>query len=664
MNSWKTVSLTKKGLSHVSSGTNCQDCVNVAENECFVVAALADGLGSLSHSELASQIATQAVCDYFFENSEDYSDGIKKERKPSVDAILDYVQSRINEEANQRGLSTVDMDCTIAFVCVSKINNHALIGLLGDSAICVIAKEKSVVINDGNRTANGTYAVLDRDAKNHFQLHYADLDADEILGFILTSDGLENELYIKGSPRIRKIAASYFNTLTESDSAESTILDRIKSITSQPNSPFDDDISVIILSRANNKIELPSDPTWLCSCGEHNPLQNTYCQACHKDFTVLYQNIRFKDYGGKAAFFERINADPDRERFLVGLPPISKNQIETVTTRVTPPSALPINETKKNNHLTTKQAANPEIEQNVSISQPCGYSIDISAKEVRKNKPKSGQHQRTPNKDVSDQHKSATKTSAAEPNNNTDENEKEKTNMKGNKSNKQKTISFLPIVLAFVCVIVGAVMGSVVTKSFVAKKIDTLSSKIEILTSSVKKIESEINQQPQPTTAPIELPNEASEAIKEEDNPKNFNQLSDDTFFWGTLSEDGKPIGLGVLQQNEDYYIGSFEDGLKNGLFAVSSSSDNNISIELYEYDSLISSSDISSLNDIQTKIVIHETPICRYPYEDGLPLGILVPGDEVSVVISSEIEVDGVGWRIVKTNDNLTGWVKNDSIE
>lgn len=503
MNDWKKISVVKKGLSHISNGTNCQDNVAISENELFLVSALADGLGSLQYSDLASQIATRAICD-FFTSPEFMSFDDSAGLLPHLGGqIVSYVQNSIIASANEAGISISEMDCTLAFVCIAKKSKQALIGLLGDSAICILGKRKSIVINDGNKSANGTYAVLDKDADKHLRIQSVELDKSEILGFILTSDGLENELYIKGSTRISKVAASYFNTLTSPEEAESAIAERIDKITSAPNSPFDDDISIVILSRAQSNVELPSDPTWLCSCGERNPLQNTYCQACHQDFTVLYQKIRFKDYGGKAAFFEKINANPDEERAILGLP--TKKATFPDTTRISTvertnsdafipftdrqnKSKAPIVHTNTQPNASKKTSSVTPLAFDSSVSLKTGFSSDssetLTQSQIAKQNTGHQSNRSNPSYQV-----------------------KEGTNMDGRKNTKQKTNYNLPVLLSIIFFVVGFVVGIIAGSFFaklsVSKQINNLSEKIEYLTVVVQDLEKSASQIPSSDQAPI-----------------------------------------------------------------------------------------------------------------------------------------------------------------
>ena len=315
---WKYASYEQRGLSHIRSGAGCQDRVLIKENQYCVVAALADGLGSLKHSEFVAETVTETVCDCFLRADfpEDY-------RAASFllalrDALVREIKTNVSNQARKANLPVEDMDSTLVFVYLSKQKNYAIAGRLGDSAICVVKESGSIAINDGNQSANGTNAILDADSNEHLQLFVYDLEAQKILGFLLTSDGLENELYMKGSSHVNKAAEKYFNAVSMDPEPEKAIAAAVQQLTSEETSPFDDDISLAVISRADGPISFGGDPTWLCSCGARNRLQDTYCRTCGKDFTLLYANIRFKDYGGKAAFFEQMNTDPDAEKKLVG----------------------------------------------------------------------------------------------------------------------------------------------------------------------------------------------------------------------------------------------------------------------------------------------------------------------------------------------------------
>ena len=83
---------------------------------------------------------------------------------------------------------------------------------------------------------------------------------------------------------------------------------------------LDDDISIAVLSRAEDDVLFPQDVTWLCACGARNRLENSYCVRCGRDFLTLYSRVSFAKYGGKTQFFRYANQHSTLERrFLDGI---------------------------------------------------------------------------------------------------------------------------------------------------------------------------------------------------------------------------------------------------------------------------------------------------------------------------------------------------------
>ncbi len=316
MNKWKYISAFRQGLSHISKEIECQDYVLIKETEELLIAALSDGLGSLDNSQIASRLAVEKTCEFLLNNP---SLGFKNNEEETVSLkeklITDIVNS-IKEEADRLELDIDTMDCTLCFVCVSKKENQAVVGCLGDSAVCVIKKEEPVVINNSDVSANGTHAILDDDAVDYLLVSQLDIDNDDILGFIITSDGLETEIFTKGNPYIIKKAEEYFNFL---NSDESTVLleKKLEQLVDEKGYIFDDDISLAILSRTEDSVVFDDDITWLCKCGHRNEIYETYCSNCSLDFLELYGDLDFREQGGKFAFFKKMNKDPEEEKKII-----------------------------------------------------------------------------------------------------------------------------------------------------------------------------------------------------------------------------------------------------------------------------------------------------------------------------------------------------------
>ena len=111
-----------------------------------------------------------------------------------------------------------------------------------------------------------------------------------------------------------KGAELYFNAVLAED-PKSVIADRVKSLTADPDTIFYDDISVAVLSRAEAPVCLPEEPTWPCVCGNNNPLYESFCTKCGRDFLDVYRNVDLK--GDKTHFFRRLQRDPEKREQLM-----------------------------------------------------------------------------------------------------------------------------------------------------------------------------------------------------------------------------------------------------------------------------------------------------------------------------------------------------------
>ncbi len=317
MNKWKYISAFRQGLSHISKEIECQDYVLIKETEELLIAALSDGLGSLDNSQIASRLAVEKTCEFLLNNPSLGFENNEEETVSLKEKLITDIVNCIKEEADRLELDIDTMDCTLCFVCVSKKENQAVVGCLGDSAVCVIKKEEPVVINNSDVSANGTHAILDDDAVDCLLVSQLDIDNDDILGFIITSDGLETEIFTKGNPYIIKKAEEYFNLLN-SDKSSVLLENKIKQLVDKKGYIFDDDISLAILSRTEDNVIFDDDITWLCRCGHRNEIYETYCSNCSLDFLELYGDLDFKEKGGKFVFFKKTNKNPEEEKKIIG----------------------------------------------------------------------------------------------------------------------------------------------------------------------------------------------------------------------------------------------------------------------------------------------------------------------------------------------------------
>lgn len=711
MTVWKKLQYLQKGVSHVQNGTNCQDSVRIFENENCIVAALADGLGSLKYSEVAAKIATETVCKCFSELNNPLEQFETKEELAKH--ILDAAVTNIQEKAIEMGVPLNEMDCTLMFVCVLKTTNYAIIGRLGDSAVCVIAQSKSIAINDGNKSANGTNAILDKDAIEHFDIQIFDLDKNNIYGFVLSSDGLENELYMKGSDHVNKTAELYFNAWFTSDDPVAVIENRISKLTEIEGTPFDDDISVAVLSRADEEVILPADPKWLCTCGFRNHLQTTYCQQCHKDFSVLYQNIRFRDYGGKAAFFTEINKHPEEEMRIIEVKAKSDvlKQERTVAesefvkkpetkspsgvikapasnipyngTRNTPQSKLAKYQQSTEEETPIKKVDKQEAsvglrkDPQTMVSKISNAATSLVGSGVKKESTEAKKQTAIPENPVTSKKigvippeetngkkNQGNVPPCAEGVTNTSKKAGGKHTSKTKKSKYNKDALKAVGILMAITLVIGLFAGGIFVKNITSSKVSRLTKNVEELAEKVNMYEAELAEK---EMQPVVL------------LPEDFSVLEDGSYYWGTLDELNLPDGFGIMEKDDIYYIGKFDHGKKNGEFSIIDS-DSVHRVENYIDDELAPDEEVNEEDSVENEGDNTNLPIstAQYPqrYETQYVANMReMPGKDNDLVIAlkvgttvylletTEKEADDLSWVHVKTDDGYEGWILTEAL-
>lgn len=620
---WKYTSYLQNGLSHKVAGIGCQDSVLAQENEYCIVAALSDGLGSLTNSHIASATATQGIWDIFSSLGEETLNLTSEEHKQQFAAcIVEELTNRIHAAAAAHEVAVSTMDCTLAFVYISKIHHYAVVGRLGDSAICVIMEENSVAINDGGHSANGTSAILDRDAASQLKISVWNIQEQNIYGFLLSSDGLDGEVYMKGSPQVKKAAEVYFNSVQDVTDPQSAIRERIALLTADKDSFFDDDISVAVISCAESAIILPNDPTWLCTCGARNRLQDTYCVSCNNDFIALYRNVRFREHGGKSAFFTKINQDPEGEKRLIGLipeiptepakkevPPQKEDVELIIPVKTAPPKSPTIPATRVHNEVPGQRVRSAN-----RVSQPTPKTESQNTK--HKNPKATGAHKNT------------------------------------NKTKRRTSGLVFACGLCIVALILGCLIGSNTQKKI-------LSSEVEQLENIIAEQEQQIHALEQ-SLADKTPPEETTDT---EDDlwtfPPDFKETADGRLYWGNTTE-GVLNGPGVSLENGYYYMGTFQEGKKIGTFFV-------FSKDNFDKTILITFDDNGILTDLDShwnKLTVKTDSLDMRvgPGAESNLICCLYKEDVVYITQAEPIDIDGQKWVEIICN-NTIGWVDSSGL-
>lgn len=315
MKNWIISNTVCIGSSHSANQLPCQDALDHICTSEIVLAVTADGVGSLCNSQIAAETAATHTVSWFQQNY--YS-----LRNPSTitaeirQSLIPYLQKQIAQRAQLSGLDLETMDCNLSFACILPKFDYAVWGVLGDGAVCVLCEDHQYVLSAVNAlSANSTETVLQDRAESSFRLETCKLSESQLVGFLVTSDGLEGEIFDKNSTFLRSNAMHYFNAMlhsteTERNAAVRALLDRLPP-------ELDDDISLSIISDASRSqpLTLSAPPTWLCTCSNRNTLDHTICTRCNTSLWTLYPGVNSR--APLEVFFRNLNQDPLQEQALL-----------------------------------------------------------------------------------------------------------------------------------------------------------------------------------------------------------------------------------------------------------------------------------------------------------------------------------------------------------
>ncbi|MBR3350473.1 MAG: protein phosphatase 2C domain-containing protein [Solobacterium sp.] len=314
MDQWKYVKYARRGLKHMQDGLRIQSAAEIQENDHAVAAVLCAGDDSLNYSEVASAEVSSGICRVLLQISDELN-GFDFEDEEQVyqlrKALVQEARRIIRAKAKAVGIDRNQMDCTLSFVLVSKTDCLALSGNLGSSAVCMIRENEPVLISAPDPT--GKLRVCSENAPAELQLRFFNLEDSTLTGFMLTTDGLKNEIYEDGSVLLKKDAEKYINALL-ADDPEAKLDSYIQKLTQSPDSSYQDDFCFAILSRSNMPVSFDSQTEWLCRCGTRNNISYQFCKSCGTEFASLYKGIDFSRYGGKDMLFRRLNSMPEQEK--------------------------------------------------------------------------------------------------------------------------------------------------------------------------------------------------------------------------------------------------------------------------------------------------------------------------------------------------------------
>lgn len=161
-----------------------QDYVMVEESENYLIAAIADGLGSKVSSQRGSNLICQLIIDFF--------------KKEDSDRFASDFTDRIIEEwylfLSGKGVSSSDCQTTSSFLFFDKQNSRILMGSIGDSPIFYRQnKEEVETLSHSKEFLNETECIGGR-SHPHYKLK--ELSFDKQFNCLIATDGFADEIMV------------------------------------------------------------------------------------------------------------------------------------------------------------------------------------------------------------------------------------------------------------------------------------------------------------------------------------------------------------------------------------------------------------------------------------------------------------------------------------
>lgn len=186
------------GSVHVAKDSPCQDshCCRILSNG-WIVAAIADGVGSAKHSEIASKMA----CDVLIETCEEQiTEDIKfSEAKNIIAEAYKRADLRIKEYVGQSGDLITDYDTTLSAVIYD--GKRLAYGHSGDGGIVALTYDGDYVkITEPQKAEDGICVVPLRAGEKHWKFGECEIETASVL---LATDGMYDSFtpyLLKGQP--------------------------------------------------------------------------------------------------------------------------------------------------------------------------------------------------------------------------------------------------------------------------------------------------------------------------------------------------------------------------------------------------------------------------------------------------------------------------------
>lgn len=690
MKEWNVIGEAIIGLSHLADNTPGQDKLEISapkgDARGVIAAALADGVGSLKNSHIAAKLATASTVAWLRENSGRLFDGQledakhHQERSRALAAeLLERVRGDIREQAERQALDIRSLDCNLAFILIDPDGRNALIGQMGDCAVCIICddsqRRESRVFCDRGGLANSTCTVFSRDAVDRLRLavvplKFMDRDRKErdtkVKGFILTSDGMDGVIYRKNSKFVCKQAEICFNEMLNNRKS-GWLRELLERAQEQSGGYLDDDMSVIVLSRAKEEVHLAEDPYWTCACGTRNSLAGSRCIECHAELLQVYRHVDFSQYESMDAYFEEenrrgrtkpaapsvtpprsdkpaegrgkdVSSDPGTEQ-----PDQHAGSGQEQQTPVEPMYVHPRGRASRprEERVVDLEAMGEKVHQQNPPEQE--VKVDVIGGKKPKNGGKKQQNRRGTEKNYPDEQEE-----------------------KG--EHRDQVMAFISgvLVVAIVIALVWLAARWLLSDPLGRQDPPDVPSGPALL--EPDRPGREDPDEPAETTKPVVTePDDPADPEDPDDEEQIGVRLEDGSVFLGTVV-DGRPDGYGTLIRGDSTFVGTFDEGVENGEFVVSEKTEEGVSICVVVYKD----------GEIEEVLYgeVQEAP-AEYWLVTNLKYLRVAPGyrsdtfavdlhmnERVFPTGNRKDEVDGINWIEIETRSGSVGWCEEDVVK
>jgi len=195
----RTYGATVVGPSHLSDKIVCQDAhfQTIIEPDIAIIA-VADGLGSVAHSDIGAQRSTEFAVNYI----QEHIDEIKNLSSHDEDSytsffteLIEKTRTHLTDSSQSNGYALAEMACTLIIVIIN--GNSISVLHIGDGAVVIRKEDKFELLSEPEPSeyANEVYPITLDGWKNHMRIAFS----EGISAVAVFTDGCQGALLSKAN---------------------------------------------------------------------------------------------------------------------------------------------------------------------------------------------------------------------------------------------------------------------------------------------------------------------------------------------------------------------------------------------------------------------------------------------------------------------------------